>query len=118
MSLRRVGLIAAGVIVLWLVALVILDAVLGGAQERHTAERVGESLQAVATIGATDLALVRGRLELEQLSVKRDDLVGHLAIDVAEVRCELAPLGLALVDRDCRELAIRGTRLDVSTAMA
>ena len=79
-------------------------------------ERLGESLQATCTIGAIDLALVRGRLELEHLALHRDDVVGHLAIDVAEVRCELRPLGLALVDRGCRELAVRGTRMEVSAA--
>src|SRR4051812_15990602 len=85
-------------------------------EARHVEERVGQSLQATATVGDSDLALGRGRLLLDRLSVKRDDVVGHLALDVAQVRCELAPLGWALVDHDCRELAITGMRLDVSAA--
>lgn len=113
---RRIAIAVAIVVGAWLGGLLILDAVLGARQARGVEVHVGESLQATATVGATDLALVRGRLALERLAVRRDDAIGHLAIDVAEVRCELAPLGLALVDHDCRELAVAGVRLEVSTA--
>jgi hypothetical protein len=112
---KRAAIAVACGLALWLVALAILDVALEGRQERHTSQQLGESLQATATIGSTDLALVRGRLELEQLAIRRDDLIGHLEIDVAQVRCELAPFGWALVDSECRELAVRGTRLEVST---
>src|SRR5262245_3121572 len=112
---RRVALATGGIVAGWLVACVVLDLALAGHEQRGVEHRVGESLQATATVGDTDLALLRGRLTLDHLAVRRDDPVGHLAIDVAEVRCELAPLGLALVDRDCRELAVSGVRLEVST---
>jgi hypothetical protein len=92
-----------------------MDAALAGRQERMTIEQLGQSLHADVTIGATDLALVRGRLAFERLAARRDDAVGKLALDVAEVRCELPPLGLALVDGECRELHVRGTRLEAST---
>jgi hypothetical protein len=114
--LKRVALVMAAVVVAWLVVLVILGAVLADRQSHGTAERLGESLQAQATIGDSDLALVRGSLELDRISIKRDDVVGHLALDVAEVHCDLAPLGWALVDSSCRELRVAGTRLEVSTA--
>lgn len=114
--MKRAAIIALCVVAVWIVVLVVLDAALAGTEQRHIEERVGESLQATAQVGDTDLALGRGRLLLEQLSVRRDDIIGHLALDVAQVRCELAPLGLALVDHDCRELAIRGMRLEVSSA--
>jgi len=113
--MKRVALIGAGVFAAWIVVLVILGSVLGDRQAKGTAARLGESLQADATVGDSELALVRGRLLLEKVSVKRDDVVGHLSLDVAEVRCELGPLGWALVDSSCRELRITGTRLDVST---
>ena len=114
--MRRLVTFGVVTLAMWLVGLVILDLALAGHQAADVGERVGESLQATATVGDTDLALVRGRLTLDALAVHRDDVLGHLAIDVAEVRCELAPLGLALVDRQCRELAVRGVRLEVSTA--
>ena len=114
--MRRAAIVAACVIAGWVIALVILDAALAGTEQRHIEQRVGASLQATAQVGDTDLALVRGRLLLDQLAVRRDDVVGHLALDVAQVRCELPPLGLALVDHDCRELAIRGMKLEVSSA--
>ena len=110
------ALITLGAITLWLVLLVILGGLLGGRQARATEQRVGASLQAVARVGHSDLALVRGRWTLEDLAVRRDDVVGHLALDVDRVRCELAPMGWALIDRDCGELAVRGVRVEVSTA--
>jgi hypothetical protein len=114
--LRRAALVVACVLAGWIALLVILGVALGGRQERITRERLAESLQATVTVGDIDLALVRGHLSIDQLAVKRDDVVGHLALDVAGVRCELLPVGLALFDRDCRELNVRGLRLEVSTA--
>jgi hypothetical protein len=114
--MRKAAIIAGCVVAVWFLLIVILDLALAGMEQRHVEERVGESLQATATVGDADLALGRGRLLLERLSVRRDDAVGHMALDVGEVRCELAPLGLALVDHDCRELAITGMKLEVSTA--
>ena len=113
---KRIGLVVLVAIVGWSGVLLILDAVLGARQAQSIATRVGESLQATATLDDTDLALVRGRLSLDHLALRRDDLIGHLSIDVAELRCELAPAGWALVDHDCRELALEGLRLEVSTA--
>jgi hypothetical protein len=114
--LKRVALGGCVALAIWVGVLVMLDVALGARQAEGVSGRVGESLEATATVGDVDLALVRGRLAIDKLAVHRDDVVGHLAIDVAEVRCELAPLGWALVDRDCRELVVRGTRLDVSSA--
>jgi hypothetical protein len=114
--LRRIAIVTVGAIGLWLVILVILGAVLGGKYARSTEKRLGESLQAQATVRSADLALVRGRLTLDNVIVRRDDTVGHLAIDVTDVRCELAPLGWALVDRDCGDLAVHGLHVEVSSA--
>jgi len=115
---RRSRLALGGLILIaaWFVTLLILDAVVKSRQSTATAGRIGESLQGSATLGDVDVALIRGRLELEQLSVHRDDVIGHLSLDVADIDCELAPLGWALFDRDCRELSIRGVRFEVSTA--
>ena len=114
--MKRVAIIALGVVSVWIGVLLILDVVLGSRQRQNVVDRMTESLHGTTTVGDTDLALVRGRLRIDQLAIRRDDVVGHLAIDVATIRCELGPLGWALFDRDCRELAIRGVRLDVSSA--
>lgn len=103
-------------VVVWIATLVILGFALSSRQERVTKERLAASLQSTVTLGDIDLALVRGRLVIDKLAIRRDDTVGHLAIDVEGVRCELAPFGLALFDRDCRELAIKNVKLEVSTA--
>jgi hypothetical protein len=110
-----VGSLAAAA-ALWLLGLGLAGLVLEGQTRRRIAERIADSLQAEATIDRGDLALVRGSIDLAELAVRRDDLIGHLAITVATLSCELPPLGLALVDRDCRDLAIRGPRLELSTA--
>lgn len=113
---RRLALGGVIAIALWLATLIVLDAVVAARQAATTTARVGESLQGTATLADLDLALIRGRLELDGLAVHRDDVIGHLSLDVRDVTCELAPLGWALVDRGCRELAVRGVRLEVSTA--
>jgi hypothetical protein len=100
----------------WLAALLVIDVGLEGRTRRGVADRLAESLKAEATIERGDLALLRGAIDLEELKVRRADLIGQLTLSVASVHCELRPLGLALVDRDCLELAVRGTRLEVSTA--
>lgn len=114
--LRRVALIVTGALALWIVLLVILGSALGSHQERSTRERLSESLHSTVTLGDVDLALVRGRLVIDRLAIRRNDAIGHLAIDVEGVRCELAPFGLALFDRDCRELRVHGVKLEVSTS--
>ena len=103
-------------VMLWLAALLVLNVVLFGGTRRRIAERLGDSLQALATIDRGSLALIRGGIDLEDLMLRRDDLVGHLSITASRIHCELPPLGLALVDRDCRRLLVRQTRLEVSTA--
>lgn len=113
--MRRIAVIAACVSAGWLVLLLVLGLALGAWQEARTTERLAESLQAQVTIGDSNLALIRGRWQVAQLAIRHDDLLGKLAIDVAGVRCELAPLGWALVDRDCSELVVRGVRMEVSS---
>ena len=113
--LKRAAKVTAVVFAVWLVVLSVLGFALGGRQERGTKSRLAESLLAQVTIADSDLALIRGRWKIEQLSLRRDDTVGFLGLDVATVRCELGPLGWALFDRDCSELAVRGVKLQVST---
>lgn len=113
---RRIASFAGAAVALWLVGLVIAGVALEATTRGRVAERIGEALQAQATIARGDLALIRGRIDLDGLAVLRDDVIGRLAIGVAGIRCELPPLGLALLDRDCRTLELRGTRLEVTAA--
>lgn len=113
---RRIVRLLVVLAVLWLGALLVLGFVYQGRTQRGVAERVGDSLQGTATIGDASLGLIRGTLTLDELAITRDDVIGHLEIKVAHIDCSLPPLGLALVDRDCRKLALRGLRLEVSTA--
>lgn len=114
--MRRFVAIALAVVAGWFVLLVVLDVALAGREARHVRERLGEALHAQASVGDTDLALVRGDLALDHLAARRDDAVGHLALDIGEIACDLPPLGWALVDGSCRELRVEGTRLEISAA--
>lgn len=113
--MRRVALTLAVLVGLYGVALLVAGLVLGDRIGEQVAARVGEALQSTATVGDSDLALLRGRMQLSQLRVRRADAVGTLALDVGRVDCDLPPLGLALFDSACNELAIDGVRLEVST---
>jgi hypothetical protein len=92
------------------------DAVFERRLRERIAQRMGESLQASATIERGDLALIRGSLELSGIAVRRDDVVGHIAITVPSLTCALPPLGLALIHSDCRDLALRDARFELSSA--
>jgi len=105
---------AVGGLGLWIVVLAIVGVLYGGRAGSRVAARIGDSLAATVTVEDTNLALVRGHLELTGFKVRKDDL-GHLAIDIGDIRCDLPPLGLALVDRECRDLVIDKVRLEVST---
>ncbi len=112
---RKLAIGVVAVAVLWLVVLAVLGWVKAGAYGDGVAARVGESLAATGAVGDTNLSRVRGRVELAHLAFARDDQVGKLALDVDQVRCAVAPLGWALVDGTCDELAVTGLRLDAST---
>lgn len=115
MTIQRLLKISAGVVALWLTALVIIGALWGGRAGDRVASRIADSLVAEVTVADSRLALVRGHLVLDKLAVRKDDL-GHLSIDVDTIRCELPPLGIALVDHECRDLIVQGVRLEVSAA--
>ncbi len=113
--MKRVAIAIAGLVVAWLIAMVFFGAVRGDAAADRIAHQLGESLHADATVGAHDLALVRGRFSMEQLHLLHDDAVGRLEISVGQVDCDLLPLGLALADGECRELAVHDMTMTVSS---
>lgn len=114
--MKRAAIAVGAVVAAWLVALLILGALGTRRQAERITSGLSESMQGSAAVGDVDLALIRGRLSIADLSVQRDDALGHLSLVVPEVRCELPPLGGALVDGNCRELAVRGVRLEISSA--
>lgn len=112
---RRLAVVAGALVALWLIAVIVLGFALEGRTRRGVAARLAEALQADAAIGDGELSLLNGELSLQDLTVRREDLIGKLALHVAHIECALPPLGAALLDRQCRELVVRGTQLDVST---
>lgn len=112
---RRIAKLVMVVFVGWLLLLLVLGFVLEGRTRNNVASRIGESLGAKAEIDDANLALVRGALTLEKLVVRRADTIGNLSLEVAEMRCDLPPLGWSMFDRECSELKVRGVQLEVST---
>lgn len=112
---KRIGIATGIVLVVWIVVLLVLGVVFGERRAQAVADRIGENLGATSAIRDHDLALIRGRLSLEHLEARRDDLIGKLSLDVGSIRCELWPFGGALLDSSCRELAISELRLELST---
>lgn len=108
---RLVGVLAC----VWIALLFVLGFALANGTAERVAQRLGESLQAKATIETAQLGLVRGNFAFEHLAIRRDDAIGKLALDVGEVECDLKPLGIALVDRTCSDLVVKDMRLDAST---
>lgn len=115
MTVTRLLKIAVGAFALWLAVLVIIGVVYGGRAGDRVASRIADSLVAEVTLDGSSLALIRGHLVIDKLAVRKEDL-GHLAIDIEKIRCELPPLGIALIDHECRDLIVRGVRLEVSAA--
>lgn len=113
--LKRIGIGTGIVLVVWIVLLLVLGSVFGERRAQAVADRIGETLGAASAIRDHDLGLLRGRLSLEHLEARRDDLIGKLSLDVGSIRCELWPFGGALIDSSCRELAIAEVRLELST---
>lgn len=99
----------------WIALLFVLGFVLAGRAANQVTTRLSASLQAPTTIGETSLGLVLGRFSFENMTTTRDDLTGKFSLAVGSVDCDLPPLGLALVDRRCSELAVRDVRLAIST---
>ena len=108
--------ILGGLVVLWVLVLFVFGFILADRTGRRVASRIATTLQAEATVAESDLGLIAGNLELEKLAVRRDDVMGQLALDVGSVYCDLPPLGLALVDRTCGVLEVRDISLSVSSA--
>ncbi len=110
----RILRFAVGGFALWIAVLVIVGFAYGGRAGDRVAARIGDSLAATGTVEHSTLSLVRGHIELTGLAVRKDD-IGHLAIDIGDIYCDLPPLGIALIDRECRDLVIDKVRLEVST---
>lgn len=113
--MKRFVRVVAMLATMWLVLVFVLGFVFAGRTGDRVAKRIADSVQGTATIGDSSLGLVRGTFSAERLAVRRDDIVGKLSIDVGELHCDLAPLGLALVDRSCGDLEIKDVKLTLST---
>jgi hypothetical protein len=114
-AVKRAARVVLALVAVWIALLFVLGFALAGRTGNKVAKRFGESVQGTSQIGDVSLGLVLGSFTAENLSVRRDDLIGKLSIDVGKLSCDLAPLGIALVDRSCGDLEIRDVELELST---
>jgi hypothetical protein len=114
-AVKRVVRLIAALFVVWLAVVFVLGFIFAGRTGRSVATRVGTSLAATAKFDDASLGLVRGTFSLENLSVRREDLIGKLTLDVGTIDCDLLPLGVAIVDSTCGPLEVRDVKLEVST---
>lgn len=114
----RIVAVATSIVLAWFGALVAGGAWYADRQAESIVGRVSEALHADGTYEVAELGLVRGHFALAGVRAVRDDATGRVELRVGGIDCDLAPLGGALIDRDCRVLAVRGLRLELSSPRA
>ncbi|MDB4961709.1 MAG: hypothetical protein JWP01_1708 [Myxococcales bacterium] len=111
---RRIAGWIVGAFALWIVVLAIVGSLYGGRAGARVATRLADKLDAQVTIDSTNLALVRGDLQMSGFKIRKDHL-GKLEIDIGEIDCDLRPLGLLLFDRTCTDLVIDKVRFSATS---
>lgn len=116
---RRTKLVVAVVAVLvgYPLLLVILGYALAGRAADTVRDRLAQSLDGEARVGAVDLGLVRGRIAVDDIVVERHHL-GTLRLAIDHVEIDVAPLGAVVVAREPRRVAVRGAHIAISGAGA
>lgn len=110
--LRRVLMWSGLGIVGYLLLLLVVGWAVGGVVAGEVRDRLAASLDAEAAVGDASVRLVRGGATMRDITVRRER-GGTLALELAEVDLDLAPLGAVLWDREPRAVRVRGGRLSV-----
>ncbi len=97
--------------------LLILGYALAGRAADTVRDRLAQSLDGEARVGAVELGLVRGRIAVDDLVVERHHL-GTLRLAIDHVEVEVAPLGAVVVARTPRRVFVRGAHIAISGAGA
>jgi len=111
--MRRLLVIAAGLVGGYLLLLLVLGFALQGCVKDRVARRLASSLDAEVTIDDCSLGLIRGRIELRGLHIHRQR-GGDVTIEVAGVDADMAALGWMVFDRDPDRVAVHGATLTLS----
>jgi hypothetical protein len=111
---RRLASLAAGAVVLWCVALVVLGFAANGCMTRRVEDRIAYAFDAKAAFADSSLSLLFGGFTAEDLVVTKD-VGGSLRLTVDEIDADLGPLGWALWDHGPSRLELTGIRLEASS---
>jgi len=112
-AITKLGIGLALVATGWVAGLYGMGFVADGWVIDDVEDRLEDSFLADATVASAEVGLVRGRIGLDRVQLIRED-GGHLRMRIDRVDAGIAPAGLALVDRDLRQVRIRGVELEVS----
>lgn len=120
MARRSTKLVIAAAVVLvgYPLLLVVLGLTLPGHVGRIIERRLAESLDGQARVGAVELGLVRGTAAVRGVVVERHHLGGTLTLAIDQLEVDVAPLGAVVVDREPRQVRVRGAHLTISGAGA
>jgi hypothetical protein len=111
--MKRILVIAAGVVAGYLLLLVLVGLVLGGYVKKKVRARLAGSLEADVEIEDASVSLLRGKVTLRGIKIERHR-GGTIVIEVDRVDAGIAPLGWAIVNSDPRRVAVRGVNMTLS----
>lgn len=116
-AIARIGVGLAVLAAAYLVILVVVGWVAGGVVADKIQARLAGSLDAQVTVGDADVGLISGAVTVEDLHLERTK-IDTLELIVDRLEVDIAPLGWVLIDREPRQVRVRGGRLTISGAEA
>jgi hypothetical protein len=101
----------------YLLLLLLGGLVAGRWVEARLQARFGAAMGAKVAVGSCDVSLLRGRIELRDVAMDRDE-GGSVRVRVERIDIDTAPLGWMLIDRSARDALVEGAVIELSAAGA
>jgi hypothetical protein len=111
--LTRIGIGLVVTAAAYLVLLVVAGWIAGGMVADRVRASLADSLDATVTVGDAQVGLISGTATIEELHLERDR-VDRLELVLHRVEVDVAPMGWVVVDREPRDVRVRGGRLTIT----
>lgn len=115
--MARLGLGLAVFVAAYFILLVVVGWIAAGVVADKIQARLAGSLDAEVRVGGAEVGLISGTVRVKDLHLERNK-IDTLALDIAGLEVDVAPMGWVLVDRDLRRVKVRDGRLTISGAGA